>query len=244
MSRRTRARSRSRGSLIAGSRDSDDEVDQDETLRFDGIPQMKLLYVRASPFVRKVMVLLAEAGRTGDVELVAGFGSPTAPHPAVVAANPVGKIPCLILDDGTTLYDSRVITRYLDERHGLGLYPRDERVWATLTLEAHADGILDAAVLCVYESRCRDEAIRSPAWLAGQHAKITRALDALEARWLGHLDGPLDIGQIAVGCALEYLDFRLEIGGWPPWREGRTPLAAWAEAFGERPSMRTTRPAD
>ena len=129
---------------------------------------------------------LIEAFRRFQIpdELVEGYGSPTTPHPAVVAANPIGKIPCLVLDDGTVLYDSRVITRFLDHRFGLGLYPTDGRAWATLTLEAHADGILDAAVLCVYESRCREPAIRSAAWLEGQQAKITRGLDALEAHWL------------------------------------------------------------
>lgn len=204
---------------------------------------MKLLYVRASPFVRKVMVLLEEADGVRDVELIDGFGSPTAPNESVLAVNPIGKVPCLILDDGTTLYDSRVITRYLDERYHLGVYPQSEAIWATLTLEAHADGMLDAAILCVYESRCREESRRSSDWLHGQHEKIARGLDALEASWLGHLAGPLDIGQIAVGCMLEYLDFRMGVGGWPPWRNGHSRLEARANAFLERPTMKATSPA-
>lgn len=204
---------------------------------------MKLLYAQASPFVRKVMVLLEEAGVANDVEKVDGAGSPVAPNDAVVAANPVGKIPCLVLDDGTALYDSRVITRYLDHRYGLGFYPQGDAVWRTLTLEAHADAMLDAAVLSVYETRCRDEEDRSTDWVAAQHAKVARGLDALEADWLSHLRGDVDMGHVGVGCALEYLDFRLAMGGWPNWRDGRPGLVEWASGFLQRSSMQATQPA-
>lgn len=203
---------------------------------------MELYYARPSPFVRKVMVLLEESGKTGDVELVDGFGSPTAPNEAIVRVNPIGKIPCLIPESGKAIYDSRVITRYLDTRFDAGFYPEGETIWSTLTLEAHADGILDAAVLCVYEVRCREEEIRSADWVAGQRAKIARALDALEDRWLQHLAGPMDMGHIAVGCALGYLDFRAGMGGWPGWRDGRPGLASWGEAFLARDSMKATAP--
>ena len=203
---------------------------------------MQLYYARPSPFVRKVMVLLAEAGNTGDVELVDGFGSPTSPNKTLLSINPIGKIPCLILDDGSVLYDSRVITRYLDNRFGTGFYPDDNRLWSTLTLEAHADGMLDSAILCVYETRCRDEQIRSADWVAGQHAKIARGLDALESHWLDHLAGPIGIGHIGVGCVLGYLDFRAELGGWPAWRQGRKGLAAWGDEFLQRASMKATVP--
>ena len=188
------------------------------------------------------MVLLEEAGKTEEVELVDGFGSPTAPNEAVVSANPIGKIPCLIPDGGPAIYDSRVITRYLDAQFGTGFYPADDAIWSTLTLEAHADGMLDAAVLSVYESRCRDEAVRSADWVAGQHAKITRGLDALEASWLNHLAGPVDMGHIGVGCVLGYLDFRAELGGWPGWRDGHPQLAEWGDAFLQRPAMQATAP--
>ena len=82
---------------------------------------MKLYYARPSPFVRKVMVLMEEAGRAGELELIEGFGSPVAPNESVVKVNPIGKIPCLILEDGQAIYDSRVITRFLDARFGAGL---------------------------------------------------------------------------------------------------------------------------
>lgn len=202
---------------------------------------MKLFHARPSPFVRKVMVLLEEAGKTGDVELIDGFGAPTAPNAEVVAANPIGKIPCLI-DGDMTVYDSRVITRYLDAKLGAGLYPSGDAVWKTLTLEAHADGMLDAGILCVYEVRCRDEDDRSAAWVDGQRAKINNGLDAIEAGWMDHLAGPLDMGQVGVGCALGYLDFRAEMGGFTDWREGRPNLAAWGADFMQRPSMAATAP--
>jgi glutathione S-transferase len=188
------------------------------------------------------MVVLNKAGKTGDVELIDGFGAPSAPNPSVVAVNPIGKIPALVTDDGMSIYDSRVITRYLDAKFGTGLYPTDDSIWKTLTLEAHADGILDAALLCIYEVRARDEANRSAAWVDGQRGKIARGLDALEAGWLDHLNGKLDMGAIGVGCALGYLDFRAEMGGFPNWREGRPGLAKWGEAFLAHPSMAATAP--
>lgn len=204
---------------------------------------MQLFHAGPSPYVRKVMAVLELAGKTGDVSLIDGATAPTAPNPAVIAANPLGKIPCLVRDDGPALYDSRVITRYLDAKYGTGLYPAGESVWTTLALEAHADGMLDAALLCVYEVRMRPEAIRSEEWVSGQRGKITRGLDALEARWLPHLAGPLDMGVIAVGCALGYFDFRREMGGWGDWREGRPGLAAWEAKAAELPFMKATAPA-
>ncbi|QIE56478.1 glutathione S-transferase [Pikeienuella piscinae] len=203
---------------------------------------MQLFHAGPSPYVRKVMVLLEEAGKTGEIALIDGATAPTAPNEALIAANPLGKIPCLVRDDGPALYDSRVITRYLDAKYGTGLYLDGEAVWLTLALEAHADGVLDAALLCVYEVRMREEAGRSAAWVAGQRGKITRGLDALEARWLDHLSSHVDMGAVAVACVLGYLDFRGEMGGWGDWRDGRPGLAAWGEAFLKRPAMRATAP--
>jgi len=98
---------------------------------------------------------------------------------------------------------------------------------------------MEAAVLMVYETRVRPEDRRHGPWVEGQWAKIARALDALESRWIDHLAGPLDMGQIAVGCALEYLDFRHAARGW---REGRPRLTAWQRAFSARPAMLATAP--
>jgi len=204
---------------------------------------MHLYHSPTSPYVRKVMVLLHETGQLGDVELVTGSGSPVDPGTAPLEANPLGKVPALERPDGPALYDSRVICQYLDARArsgaGAGLYPQGARRWDTLTVEATGDGILDAALLMVYEGRLRPEELRFAPWVEGQWAKVARALDVLETRWIQHLEGPLDAGQIAVGCALGYLDFR---HGAREWRNGRPHLAAWYAGFAARPSMVATVP--
>ncbi|MEF3046068.1 glutathione S-transferase [Pseudotabrizicola sp. L79] len=199
---------------------------------------MKLFHSPTSPYVRKVLVLIAEAGIDG-IELVAASGTPVAPDSGVIERNPLGKIPALCRDDGPTLYDSRVICQFLDSEAGNRFYPSGARRWDTLTVEATADGILDAAVLMVYESRIRPEDKRFAPWVEGQWSKIDRALDVLETRWIDHLNGPLDMGQIATGCALGYVDFRLNSRDW---RKTRPRLAAWFAAFAARPSMQATIP--
>ncbi|WRH62924.1 MAG: glutathione S-transferase [Fuscovulum sp.] len=200
---------------------------------------MHLYFSPTSPYVRKVMVLLHETGQIGEVELVMGSGNPVDPAGAPLDANPLGKVPALERPDGPALYDSRVICRYLDARAGAGLYPEGARLWDTLTVEATGDGILDAALLMVYEGRIRPEELRFAPWVEGQWAKVDRALDALETRWIAHLEGPLDAGQIAVGCALGYLDFRHDARDW---RNGRPRLAGWFAGFDVRASMRATVP--
>jgi glutathione S-transferase len=200
---------------------------------------MKLYHSPTSPFVRKVTVLLHEAGATDQVPLIPVAGTPLDTGTLPVDRNPLGKIPALERDDGPTLYDSRVICRYLDDRLGAGLYPAPPRLWDTLVLEATADGMTDAAVLMRYEMHVRPAASRSPEWVEGQWAKVDRALTALEDRWASHLAGPPDIGQIAVGCALGYLDFRHAERDWRAWRPG---LSAWFDRFGARPSMLATAP--
>ena len=198
---------------------------------------MDLFYSPASPFARKVRVLLHETDQLADVTLRDSQQTPFSPNPA--NQNPLGKIPCLSRPEGPALYDSRVICRYLDDRAGAGLYPQ-ARLWDVLTIEATADGIMDAAVLMVYEGKFRPEDKQFPDFVDGQWNKITRALDALERRWLSHLSGPLDMGQIAVGCALAYLDLRHRDR---PWRDNRPGLAAFEARMAERPSFAETTPA-
>jgi glutathione S-transferase len=200
---------------------------------------LRLYRSPASPYVRKVMVVLHETGQDGDIDYAAAQGTPLDSAAMPVAHNPVGKIPVLERSDGPALYDSRVICRYLDARAEAGLYPEPPRLWDSLVLEATADGILDAAVAMVYESRLRPEALRSADVVEAQWAKIARSLDAVEERWMSHLYGRLDIGQIAVGCALGYLDFR---HGDRAWRQGRDALAAWEKRFAGRASMMATVP--
>jgi len=200
---------------------------------------VRLYHAPASPFVRKVMVLLHEARATDRVTLVPASGNPLDPGTLPVDRNPLGKIPALERPDGPTLYDSRVITRYLDDLLHGGLYPAAPRLWDTLVIEATGDGIAEAAVLMRYETHLRPEASRSPAWAEAQWQKIARALTALEERWMSHLSGPLDMGQIAVGCALGYLDFR---HAERDWRAVHPALAAWFGAVEARPAMRATAP--
>lgn len=202
--------------------------------------QMTLYHSAASPYARKCKVVLHETGQTGDVTLSAVSGTPLNPGTMPVSQNPLGKIPALERPNGCTLFDSRVICRFLDDRGGGGFYPTGARGWEALTLEALADGITDAAILMVYEFRARPEDKQFDGWVNGQWAKVERSLDALESRWIAYLAGPVCMGQIALGCALGYLDLRHSDRGW---RKGRDALAAWEGKFAERPSMQATVPA-
>ena len=199
---------------------------------------MTLLMAGPSPYVRKVRVTLIETGLADQTETQKVAASPLEPDPTLTAMNPVGKVPTLLREDGPVLYDSRVICRYLDARAGAGLSP-ESRLWEVLTLEATADGILDAAVGMIYEARFRPEEKRHAPWLEGQWAKIARSLDALEDRWTSHLAGRVTMAQIAIGCALGYLDFRHPERDW---RAGRPQLAAWFEKASETEAMQATKP--
>ncbi len=200
---------------------------------------MKLYHFPTSPFVRKVVVTLHETGQLDDVELINTQTAPTAPADSLTPSNPLGKIPALEREDGPAIYDSRVICAYLDARADAGLYGEGTRRWDTLTLEATADGIMDAAILMVYESRVRPEEKRYDEWVEAQWGKVDRTIAALNQRWMSHLHGPLDMGQIAVACALSYIDFRHSDRDW---RSGADALAAWHKGFEDRPSMQATVP--
>ena len=150
---------------------------------------MQLISSAASPFVRKVHVVLHETGQIADVEVLGVKTSPVATAAEVAAANPLGKIPALLRDDAPAIYDSRVITRFLDARAGGKLYP-EARIWDVLTLEATADGIMEAAVLMTYERRIRPPEMVFEPWIEAQWAKVARALDTLNDRWMSHLERP------------------------------------------------------
>jgi len=197
---------------------------------------MKLRYGPTSPFVRKVLVVACEAGLEGRLERIAT--KVWAPESDIGKDNPLGKIPALILDDGSVLYDSPVICAYLASLNpGAGLVPEGKARWQALKLEALADGILDAAIARRHESARAPE--RQEPALVARYAKVmARALEALEAE-AGSWDTALTIGQIAAGVACGYLDFRF---GHEDWREGRPRLAAWYERFSQRPSMQASVP--
>jgi len=199
---------------------------------------MKLIYSGTSPFVRKVSVTLLETGLEGRVEKETVAITPVKPGDVVPAHNPLGKVPCLITDDGTALFDSRVITRYLDTLHdGTKLYPEGAALWKVLTLEAMADGMLEAAVLMIYERLLRTEEQKSPEWVEAQWLKISRTLAHLDKQ-VSALE-PLSMASIAVGAALGYLDFRFADRNW---RALAPNLAVWEAGFSQRPSMQATLP--
>lgn len=199
---------------------------------------MKLLMSPASPFARKVRVLLREANLLDTVEEVKVHTTPFTSNSSVVAANPTGKIPALVRNEGPALYDSRVITRYLDDHANADLYPT-ARVWDVLTLEATADAIMEAALLITYETQLRPADKQFDGWTDAQWGKAIRAVRAINDRWMSQLSGPLDMGQISVGCALGYLDLRQDARGW---RSGNAALADWYAQFAQRDSMLATAP--
>ena len=200
---------------------------------------MKLIYASASPFVRKVHIVLLETGLIEEVSLVEVTTTPVNTADQAVAANPTGKIPALILEDGSSVYDSRVICRYLNDRAKADLYPTDT-IWKMLTLEATADAIMEAAVLMTYERRIRPEDMVYEPWIEAQWAKAERSIASISTDWVEYLQGPLTIGQIGVACALNYVDFR---HADRDWRATNPQLADWFASFSERPAMVATRPA-
>jgi glutathione S-transferase len=197
---------------------------------------VKLFHSPASPYVRKVMACAIAREIEQQIELV-----PTKvflSEPALVAANPLSKIRCLITGDGTALFDSPVICEYLDsvEDGTLPMFPRPGRArWRALKQQAIADGILDAAIAWRREAQAPRDAARD-AWIARQKAAIDRTLADLEK------DPPhqaLDIGSLSLGCALGYLDFRF---AGQPWRPTHPRLSAWFAALSKQAPIARTEP--
>jgi glutathione S-transferase len=206
---------------------------------------MKLLSSSATPFGRKVEVVACEKGLIDRIEVVSTSTSPTAPHEALARANPLIKIPTLILDDGRVLYDSLVICDYFDTlRSPPRVIPEaGPKRWDVLTVHALASGICEAAVSSRYEQALRPEPLRWPDWVASQMKKIDSGLTWLEGNsvLLGDAGAAnVDLAQVAIGCALGYLDFRF---AQFDWRNPRPRLAAWNAEFTKRPSMQRTMPA-
>lgn len=201
---------------------------------------MKLYSAATSPFVRKVVIVARERGLFDQLTLVPAQASPIDPNREIVAQNPAGKVPTLVLDDGSALFDSRVIAEYIDAINGPKLFPPAGKArWTALSLQSLADEMTDAALLARYETTMRPEALRWDAWLNGAKGKIVASVAQLEERWIEELTGEITIGSISVGCALGYLDFRF---GDMAWRNGNDRLAAWYETFAARPSMVATIP--
>lgn len=194
-----------------------------------------LRYSPASPYARKVLIAAAILGLSDRVETqTVDFADPS---DSIRAQNPLGKIPTLVLEDGSTLFDSRVIAEYLDHLAGGGrLFAAEAgRRFAALRLQALADGINDAALLLRYEEASRPSDKRFDDWVKLQQGKIDRGLAALEA---APPAGETDIGHIAAATAFGYLDLRFA----GAWREKHPRLVAWLDEFARKtPSFDATR---
>ena len=201
---------------------------------------MKLYVSSASPFGRKASITIAELGLGARIVQQPATVSPINRNDEIASGNPLAKIPTLVLDDGTSLYDSPVICEYLDHLSGAPRFfpAAGPARWSALRRQALADGLMEAAVLLRYEQSLRPEALRWPDWITGQSAKITGALDAMESEAAGY-GAAFDIGHIACACALGYLDLRY---GHLHWRNVRPALAAWFGVVSERPSLVATMP--
>jgi glutathione S-transferase len=201
---------------------------------------LKLIGSNSSPYVRKVRIVMAEKKIDYQYELDDAFS----PESTVSLSNPLGKVPCLIMDDGGAVFDSRVIAEYLDNLTPVHrLVPPNGRARVEVkTWEALADGLLDAAVLVRMEQTQRTDSQRSPAWIARQMGKIEAALQAMsnglgDKPWCA--DGRYSLADIALGCALGYLDFRFPQLGW---RAQCSNLARQAEKLFARQSFVDTTP--
>ena len=200
---------------------------------------MELYYSITSPYARKVLVLIQEKGLGDRVDLT--LCNPFADADKLQQVNPLRKIPALILDDGSSLYDSPVICEYLDslDRNISTIPAIGIDRFNVLRQQAIADGIMDAAIAIVMETR-RTDAERSKSWITRWEKAINASLDVLESE-IQNCFTNIDIGQITVACALGYLDFRLSD---LTWRNDRVQLTQWFDLFSTRPSMKQTIPVD
>jgi len=197
----------------------------------------KLRYSSTSPFVRKVRVVSIETGQEKDIELIKTVTAD--PNCDIGKDNPLNKVPALVLEDGSSLYDSHVICEFLDSRPGGGkFFPANGPArWTALRQEALANGMADAGVLRMMETR-RPAGEQSPAWIIRQKLKMDQGLDQLEKE-APHFAPGFDIGLMTIAIVLDYFDFRFKVEGW---RNSRPALAKWHEAISARPSLKSTLP--
>jgi glutathione S-transferase len=191
----------------------------------------------ASPFGRKVRIAAAICGLDDRIKIE--VADTTDPTDSLRRQNPLGKIPVLILDDGTVLYDSAVIVDFLGVEAGGGIIiPNGGERFRALTMQALADGMMEASILRIYETRYRAPESHNARWLEHQTGKVERGLATFEAAPPSLSDKP-DVGRIALACALGYLDFRFE----GKWRGTHPRLVAWLDEFAALvPSFEATRP--
>jgi glutathione S-transferase len=199
---------------------------------------MKIYWSPSSPYTRKVMACAIELGVEKRIERLPNKVHMINRDAEIVALNPLGQLPTFIADDGTVIFDSRVICEYLEHTFGKGrLFPAPGPArWQALTEQSLCDGVLVAAMLARQENGMRPEAKRWKEWTDAQFAKINDALDRMQ-KWVPGFAERVDIGTIATGCALGYLDFR-----YPDfdWRSSRPALSGWWKKFGEHSCMHLT----
>ncbi|MGF6525136.1 glutathione S-transferase [Variovorax sp. PvP013] len=200
---------------------------------------MTLHWSPKSPYVRKVMVCAHELGIVERLALVRSVAAMLKPNPAIMADNPLSKIPTLVRADGPPLFDSAVICEYLDAQAGGSLFPAGgEARWDALRRHALGDGLLDALILWRNE---RERAQPLPALIDAFELKTHAVLALLEREAAAPGAASIDIGDVAVGCALGYLDYRF---GALDWRAASPRLAAWFEVLRARPSFQATEAAE
>jgi glutathione S-transferase len=199
---------------------------------------MKLYWSSRSPFVRKVMIFAHECGLAARIECVRTLVAMTRPNADLLPVNPLGKIPTLVLDDGSVFYDSTVICEYLDSLHGgHRLFPEAGPArWIALRRHALGNNLTDNLMLWRNEI-LRPPAQQSPEILAAFELKVRNAVAALDHEAAALATEPVGIGHIAIACALGYIDFRFAHLGW---RSGHDRIARWYDTFAQRLSMTHT----
>lgn len=201
---------------------------------------MQLFFASTSAYVRKVMVCATVLGLADEIERLDSAAHPVMRDDRIAAFNPLAKVPALRTESGICLYDSRVICEYLNARAQGDLFPqKGEARWRSLARQALGDGLIDAALLARYEFSARPPEKQWQDWADAQLKKVAAALAEIESQVSDFSDRPEDIGLIAIGCALGYLDFRF---AGLNWRASHPLTAAWFAVFDAHPAMAATRP--
>jgi glutathione S-transferase len=203
---------------------------------------MKLHWSPRSPFVRKIMIAAHELGLTDQLDCVRTVVATATPHQGLLAENPLSKLPTLVADDGTVVYDSPVILDYLDHLEGAPkLHPREPKArLLAMRRQALGDGMLDFLLLWLFE-RGKPEAKQTPEVIAAFRVKLAASLDILEKEANELAAAPFDVGQLTIGVALGYVDFRFPA---EDWRATHPKLAAWYASFLQRPSVQANIPSE
>lgn len=201
---------------------------------------LKLYFAATSAYVRKVLVCAQVLGLEERIEKLDCAAHPLQRDARIAACNPLAKVPALETGEGLALYDSRVICEYLNAVAGGTLFPTDGAArWISLTRQALGDGLVDAALLARYEATARPLEQQWGGWRDAQLTKVRAALAEIERQAPTLARTPSDIGLIALGCALGYLDFRFAD---LDWRHDHPAAAAWFAIFGQHPAMLATVP--